>query len=166
MSAVALSVRTAAEPMAFTAGEFWRGALSAWLWFLGLSTLGFLPWLFMALHIVLLYTVPWSIAGMLIGLAPAFGLGRALRRVASVPVHIVVFTVFGAALGVGMTTIALAVMGGGYGGSAVFWLVPIVASVAAVPLGWLRGSRDARRTAGGRVRHPSVDPDAAYEDSL
>ncbi|WP_438352930.1 hypothetical protein [Microbacterium sp. CJ88] len=149
--------------MAFTTGEFLRGALSAWLWFLGLSTAGFGIFFLTALPIVVVYTVPISFAAAILGAAPALGLGWILRRQPSVELHAAAFTVYGFVFGVAATAVTLAVMGGVYAAGAVFWIIPVACSTIAMPLGWARGSRAARRSV-PRIVH--LDPDAEAEGRL
>lgn len=149
------SPRTDAAPMAFTAGEFVRGALYAWGLFLGLSTLAFVP-LFLSMFWLPLYvTLPWSLGALLIGAPIAYVLGRMLLRVHSLVVHVVAFTTFGAAVGVATTALAMAAEWTGlsqpsFTGYAVPMIVVCAAATAAVPLGWwLTASRALRRDESG-----------------
>jgi hypothetical protein len=144
-----LSPRTDAAPMAFTAAEFFRGAIAAWLWFLALSMVVLLPFLSYMFWLSLWYTVPWSLGALAVGSPLAYGLGILLRRVTSVPTHLVAFTVLGA--GIGAATTALALFSQGFDSSsspgAYFWPGALVtaAAAAAVSLGWWHTARRALR---------------------
>jgi len=111
-------LRTTEHPMAFTAWEFIRGALLAWLFFVLLAplavtigmtnpasitaTFAYLP---MILIIAPLYAVPWSAGALLaLGVPLALVLGLLLRGVASVRLHLICFAALGAFVG-GVTTV-------------------------------------------------------------
>ncbi|QEO15833.1 hypothetical protein FLP10_16450 [Agromyces intestinalis] len=114
--------RTPDEPMAFTFGEFTRGAFGAWGWFLLLAVPALLLYLGLsgssglgALPLALifgwpLYVLPASIAALLAGAPPAWLLGWSLRRVGSASAHVVAFGVYGTVLGIAMTWATFAVL--------------------------------------------------------
>jgi hypothetical protein len=101
--------------MAFTAGEFFRGAMSAWLWFLVLSTLGYVPLMYSLLPILVLVTTFVSLLAAVVGSGPAYLIGRALRSVRATAVHVLVFAVYGLVLGVVATAVTPDVAGDGHG---------------------------------------------------
>ncbi|UIN31761.1 hypothetical protein [Microbacterium binotii] len=144
------SPRTNAAPMAFTFREFARGACMAWLWFLLFSTLASAAMLYSGALIALIYAVPWSLAALLIGSPLAYGLGWMLRTAASVPLHLVAFTVFGAVVGIGTTTLAFTapwsdLSGDGMNAVSVPAVAMWIAATIAVPLGWRFTSKRALR---------------------
>lgn len=166
----AASPRTAELPMAFTPREFVRGALMAWAWFLILSTVFFIPLFFVWFWFPAMYTVPFSLAALMIGSIPAYALGLALRGIAAVPVHLAAFTVFGLIVGVATTSVALPLLGMGSStwGEALLSLhslAVILAATVAVPLGWWHTAR--------RALHPSSEaspaqagPDELFEEDV
>ena len=135
--------RTESAPMDFTAEEFIRGALAAWFWFLGISTLVLAPMLLCMVVVVPLYSVPWSLGALIVGSPIAYAIAKSLRKVSSVAVHLVVFGAFGA--GIGLATMWAAGAFSIEEGFATFLSAPHVAMVAsatmAVVLGWRRGAR-------------------------
>lgn len=164
----ALSPRTSAEPMAFTVDEFLRGAIVAWLWFIGLSTI---VWFIVSPAIALVaavFSLPWSIGGLLAFLLPARVLGWSLRRVATVWVHVVAFAVLGVAIGPVMTIVFSSLTSSsGYDSWSMTMIVNLLASACAVPLGWSHAYRRGVRNDQGRTpTRASTDPDAAAEDAL
>ncbi|GAB3155883.1 hypothetical protein GCM10027058_29030 [Microbacterium neimengense] len=125
--------------------------MSAWLWFLLFSTLASTAMLHWGALIALMYAVPWSLAALLIGSPLAYGLGWMLRTAASMPLHLVAFTVFGAAIGVGTTTVAFAapwsdLSGDGMNAVSVPAVAMWIAATVAVPLGWRFTSKRALRS--------------------
>lgn len=134
-------------PMDFSTEEFIRGALAAWLWFLGISTLALAPMLQLMVAIVPLYSVPWSLGALVLGAPIAYVIAKGLRKVSSVAVHLVVFAVFGA--GIGFATMWAASWAAEpfsiEEGFASFLSLPHLVMVAsatiAVVLGWRRGAR-------------------------
>ncbi len=92
--------------MAFTVGELTRGALTASVAYVAMLLLVFLvPAAFerttpgmtvVVLGMVIAYALPITLLAMLLGLAPAYLIGRALRTVRAVWVHLGVFAVYGA----------------------------------------------------------------------
>jgi hypothetical protein len=157
------SPRTAALPMAFTGQEFARGALAAWGWFLALfapvACLHYAVYVvsgptsywsvsstgFAMIPVVLLagycYVVPWSLAGLLVGMPLAYGIGLALRRVQSRTIHLAVFGTLGMIVGAGATTAeafrnssTVATLP-----SEAIWAIPIYAVLASISvlLGWM-----------------------------
>lgn len=145
-----LSPRTDAVPMAFTAGEFIRGALYAWLWFLLFSTLALVPIGGMMSWIALVYTGPWSVGALPLGSPLAYGLGRVLQHNPSVPLHIALFSAFGAFVGIVTTALAVFAPWSGLYGSLnagyTYMIVAVcVSATIAVPLGWWQTARRALR---------------------
>lgn len=133
--------RSHAEPMAFTGIEFFRGAIAAWLWALGLTTLG---WAVVAAGIggiiALIYATPAVTAATVLFAVVAWALGRLLRRVRAIAVHLVLFAALGAAVGAVTTAAFGATLSGvtgtvGHLGS-VTYAVNIACGALAVPLGW------------------------------
>lgn len=150
------SPRTPHKPMAFTAGEFTRGALYAWLWFLLISTLAFVPFLGLASWIALIFTGPWSVGALLLGSPLAFGLGRVLQHNPSMPLHAVIFTGFGALLGISTTALAAFAPWSNLhessdAGFILFYATVSLSASIAVPLGW-------RQTAHRALRRDQTNP--------
>lgn len=159
------SPRTSTEPMAFTRTEFLGGALRAWLWAVALLIAAWTAIIFPGGMIAAIYVLPASVAALVVFVAPAWGLGRALRRVARVRTHVLSFAAFGGVIGACAGLVFRASTG--YSGPffdgflAFFLAVNTVASAAAVALGWWGAARRALRP-----HTPSPDPDAAAEDAL
>ncbi len=159
------SVRSDTEPMAFTRGEFLRGAMSAWLWFLGLDIAA---WMLIYSPsggvVAAMYVIPWSVVGLIVFAAPAWWLARALRHTERPSRHMAAFAVLGAVVGVVVTALFFALSGLPFDPSAaVVYLVNTAAGAAAVTLGWRRGAR--------KVLRPDApceprDADAQVEDTL
>lgn len=115
------SPRTPAQPMAFTAREFWRGALVSCLSFNLLflvvtaviltvasgSLQGFVSILIFVAWFQLVAVVAVSAVATLIGSAAAFGLGLLLRTVTSMRRHLAAF----AALGILVAGAVVAIVG-------------------------------------------------------
>jgi hypothetical protein len=143
------STRTVDAPMSFTPGEFIRGALYAWLWFLLFANAVHIPLFGLWFFYVLYYTLPWSIGALVVGSVPAYLLGTALRRRTSLRLHAGLFTLFGASVGVVTTTLAFTVPWSSlYEGAGVYSLsTALVCACAtiAVPLGWWQTARRALR---------------------
>ncbi|MFB7252379.1 hypothetical protein [Microbacterium sp. NPDC056234] len=156
--------------MSFSRAEFVRGAIAAWLWFLVIHQLALLipatGYGFVALYL----TVPWSFGALMLGSPLAFVIGRALRTERRLWVHEVTFGIFGLAIGVVTTSLAVWLTNDGYLGDFAgwWWLAAIVAASAcpAVVLGWRYGTREIRRAESAQAPRRRVDPDADYEDSL
>ncbi len=128
MSATALplrasrpSPRSEERPMAFTAGEFIRGALAAWGLFVlispfalaGYGTVGSLiltgrsdaEWIVPTLLISPMILVPYSLGALVIGAPLALLLGLSLRRIRRRAVHIACFAGLGALVGAAATIV-------------------------------------------------------------
>ena len=136
--------------MAFTMREFLRGAISAWGWFIVFSTAAHLPIAGFYFWLVLYCTVPWSLGALLVGSLIAYGLGWSLRGIPSVPVHVAMFTLLGAVVGIATTALAVLPPGSALTGlNAEDYRFSIVvvctASTIAVPLGWWQTARRALR---------------------
>lgn len=122
----------------------------AWVWFLVFSTLASTAMFHWGALVALMYAVPWSLAALLIGSPLAYVLGWVMRSAASVPGHLVAFTAFGAAVGIGTTTLAFTAPWSGLSGDGMTAVsVPAVtmwiAATVAVPLGWRFTSKRALR---------------------
>lgn len=150
--------------MAFTGWEFTRGALMAWVWFIvlfapvaglhlvalivpdapgswgatGFSSLGAVPGLVLIAYI---FVAPWSLAGLVVGMPFAYGLGLALRRNDNRVIHVTAFAILGLVVGAVATTAgAMATLPSApVLPSTIVWAIAIYAVVAAVAvaLGWL-----------------------------
>ena len=139
--------RTDSASMDFMTEEFIRGALAAWFWFLGISTLALAPVLTLMVLVVPIYSVPWSLGALLVGSPIAYAIAKGLRNVSSVAVHMIAFGLFGAA--VGIATMWAATWAAGPLSLeeclATFLSLPYLVMVAAasisVLLGWRRGAR-------------------------
>lgn len=145
-----VSPRTDAAPMAFTAREFLRGAISAWGWFIVFSTVAHIPLAGYYFWLVLFFIVPWSLGALLVGSPLAYGLGWGMRGIPSVPVHAAMFALFGAVVAITTTALAVLLPGLSLGGLSVanyaFSITAVcVASAVAVPLGWWQSARRALR---------------------
>lgn len=175
--------RTPEQAMAFTSGEFWRGAWTAWGLFMILllaclivvsiaTGAGFL------LVIVLMYGAlvggSISLLAMLAFSPLAWLIGRWLRKLAVRWVHAVVFTLFGAGVGAAMPLICQLVLGTPTSYPLDAWTLTLIgASATAVGGGWwcaVRRALDSDSPAPHRAIQPGVfgsrrdDPDSAFED--
>lgn len=141
------------QPMTFTGAEFRRGAFAAWLAFMiqlicllvvtAVLNSG-LPWgppqAMIALY--LMYGVPIggavSAAVVLITAPVLLLISRRLVRVRRVSVHIVVYTAFGAFLGLFITAVSVLLTRGDFGYVYSTWFPAMVAAVcaASVVAGW------------------------------
>ncbi|GAA2449266.1 hypothetical protein [Agromyces soli] len=157
------SPRTAERPMAFTFGEFARGAGMAWLAFQlafplvyalivfvgGVvdpsssdplsSSIGFG---FYAVFVTFLYQTPWTLGALVFGGILAWLLGLALQRVPAFGWHLAAFAALGALIGVVASWSAFGALGGG---AFVVQLPAVAVSAAAVAFGWWWTARRALR---------------------
>lgn len=168
----AASVRTEGEPMAFTGGEFMRGALTAAVAYLAIVLLVFLlsamseatqPGMtLIVLTMVLAYGLPIALLAMLVGAGPAYAIGRTLRSVRPVWIHLSVFAAYGA-LVAGATVGVLALTGFPFlsAGGPLGVLLFVAPGMIAVPTGWWHAYRTAIRIERRGRRRPRHDPDAA-----
>lgn len=176
------TLRTPRQPMAFTTDELLRGGMAAWVIFLILLTgataavgidsairYGGGGWLIAVIPIVLLVAAPISGIVMVLGVVLARPIGHAMRRVGSVPLHLVVYSI----LGIAVALLYLTVVSGGrpfallaFSGFGLFSLHPAISAAIAVPAGWWWTARRALREDAGlaRRRGPTVDLDATVED--
>ena len=182
MSTVEASPRTDAEPMAFTADEFLRGTVAAWLWFnvLFAATLAFLALLSLApewgawgpsdVVMLLLFAVPVAliVSGMaaLLCSGAAWALGRLLRRHRSLTLHAACYALLGAVVGALVVTVYLLAARAPWDLTNWFAVVVQACSAGAVALGWGWTVRRSRRLEARRERPARVDRDAAFEDAL
>ena len=175
------SPRTDAEPMAFTADEFLRGAVAAWLWFNLLfdPTLAVVsvmsqspqwgPW-WSGAAMMLLYGAPiaFVVSGLvtLLSCGAAWIVGRMLSRRRSLVLHSACYALLGAAIGTLVVVGYTVAIGASVGEMNPIAVIAIGSSAAAVPLGWGWTVRRSVRIEARRERRPSADVDAEYEDSL
>lgn len=170
MSAVP-SPRTGAEPMAFTGLEFARGTASAGGLAIALTSLAWTAVYFPMMVLSVFYIVPTAIMATVLAAGPAWLLGRALRRVRRLAVHLVLFAALGGAVGL-LTTYAFFVsLNGSAPGSSIVDALPYalngVCGALAVALARHRVARRARRLDAGLTPHAARhDPDAAAEDAV
>lgn len=175
------SPRTDAEPMAFTADEFLRGVVAAWLWFNALfaPTLtiavtftqapGWGPWWSQAV-IVLVYAVPVALVASgvvtLLLCGSAWVLGRRLRRHRSFALHALCYTALGAAIGTLVVVAYTLVVRAPVDLTQPIAAITVGCSAAAVGLGWGSTVRRAIRIEAGHGRHRARrDVDADFEDA-
>lgn len=155
--------RTDAEPMAFTGGEFARGAIVAWGWAMALPFLAWTVIFFPYGFVSIMFVVPTATAATVLFAVVAWWLGHALRRVRRIATHVILFALLGAAIGVAST------VGFNAWDDGTMWadrplyvfIVNAACGAAAVALGWRHTARKALR-----LSRISVDPDAAHEDAL
>lgn len=161
--------RSAAEPMAFTGIEFFRGALAAWLWAMAVTTLAWTAATGgVTVTVVPFVVVPSVTAGVVVFAVLAWGLGRLLRRVRRTAIHALAFAALGAAIGVLTTMGWLA----SWTSSTLDWgpLYPVNAFCGAltVALGWRHAAAGA--LGWSRPRRAPAPPrsavDAATEDEI
>lgn len=134
--------RTPHEPMAFTAREFFRGALAALAWYLTFAMVLHLL-LGTAWAIAMFIAVPTAVIAWAAFLAPAAALGWSLRGAARPGVHMLAFAVFGAIVSLVAVFAGLRVSLG-LGGpdhpisaiDAIIIVPETVAGALAVMLGW------------------------------
>jgi hypothetical protein len=165
-----LSPRTPVEPMAFTRTEFLRGARSAWLWATFLHILAWTLIFFPVGMVSAYYVVPSAVAALVVGVAPAWWLGRLLRRTRPIAAHVVAFAAFGAAIGVATTLafVAIGGMGNLFGDGFPFWMTAVnaVASAAAVVRGWWSTALRALRADGTAPARRSRREQLAGEEDV
>lgn len=189
--------RSASQPMAFTTDELLRGGCATWVIFLillvggsAISTIGseivsshsnLSAGADVASSVSLALFVPLIvglIGGIISAIVMVFGvliarpIGHAMRRVRSIPLHLVVYS----GLGLVVAALYLTVLSGGRPLSVLTYsvtsgtiivLFPGIAAAVAVPLGWWWTARRALREDAGlwiprRLRR--ADPDAALDD--
>lgn len=171
--------------MAFTRDELLRGAIAAWAIFMALlliattllvgassllpgwssSALDAIPLVLGADGIVLVVGGAISATVMALGLPVVRSLATRLRREPRIPVHVLVYTALGAAIGI-LLFIAVHAAVGTF---AITWLDAVIAlpalfSTVAVPLGWGIAVRSALRSDRGIRQRSLPDPDADFED--
>ncbi|WP_102192206.1 hypothetical protein [Microbacterium aurantiacum] len=172
--------------MAFTRDELARGAFSAWGIFMGLM-LGGLIIMFIGSGFQSAPTSGWgsligtalgiglfagiiggviSLLAMALGMPVAWLLGRALRRVAALGIHLLVYSAFGIVIGAAAMWAVSLLFPGGVIENSVGWIVAGSAFVA-VPAGWWLTARSALREDRGwaRRRRSAADRDAEFEDA-
>lgn len=165
------SPRSAEEPMAFSAGELWRGLAFAWCIFMVLL-MGYLlimmiveaattpsgsadasGWLVLLFLVIVASAGAWALGAALLGAPVAWLVGRSLRRVRQVPVHLLVYAAFGAVIAVVAVLILNLDDGALWHEPGFQWFIGAAATLA-VPLAWwftlrlaLRADRRAVATA-------------------
>jgi hypothetical protein len=171
--AAAPSPRTDAEPFAFTRDEFLDGAFAAW--WLSASAVGVIIMAAMPMHIgfagmlaALMATLCVALLGFpaMMLFAPVVWLvGRSMRKVQRMSVHLAVQTAAGLVIGVLSTIAVLSLFG-----AVPFLLggVPLFAAGPAIglPLAWFRAYRRAWRSDAGLLPPSPPDPDAVVEDAI
>ncbi|MGW8483822.1 hypothetical protein ACWGJP_11855 [Microbacterium sp. NPDC055903] len=172
------SPRTAAEPMAFTRDELLSGAVRAWGLFVGLFTLGLLlrlltiggsdlasgMWFVAIVSGYALMIAAGVSAFATAAMVPlVWVLGRALRSVHRLVVHLVVYMALGVLMAVAAYALAQVITDG---------MLDLATSTAlaaaiAIPLGWWLTARAALREdhGGARRARAAQHPDEAFEDS-
>ncbi|MCD2443597.1 hypothetical protein LQ757_15060 [Agromyces sp. SYSU K20354] len=162
-----MRVRTPELPMAFTFGEFARGAGIAWLVFQLVFPLSYpliivvaalmssdpataissawaqaLMWGILGILWSFVFALPWSLGALvLLGGPAAWVLGLTLRRVRSIGVHLVLFAILG--LGVGGLTAWLASSTMSTGAGIPYAVIGAVVTAVSVAYGWHRTARRA-----------------------
>ncbi len=153
------------------------GGLTIWMLAgSGLTTMSFSPmsWWSSLVGTVLLVGIYAGLMGgvisllvMVVGLPFAWLLGRALRKVTTIGVHLLVYSVLGVVVGAGaMWSVSLLFPGGAIQ-NPIGWVVSTAAAVA-VPAGWCLTARSALREDRGLARHrrEAPDADAEFEDTV
>ncbi|MBN9177197.1 MAG: hypothetical protein J0I43_07505 [Microbacterium sp.] len=133
-----VSPRSDADPMAFTGREFFRGAVSAWIWAMSLTTI---VWTVctggIGIAVALPIVVPAASAATVLFAVLAWTLGRALRRVRRVGIHLLLFALLGALVGAATTAgYSLLDAGGLTGFAPMLYVVNVSCGAVAVALGW------------------------------
>jgi len=157
------------EPMAFGLGEFCRGALRAWAWYL--LSVAVVAAAYGSINLVvmaLMWATPISFVATLVWAPVAYAVGRVLRRVRRTSTHVIAFTAVGAVSGaVTMCLFLLAfndLSSADPSGLAFFAPFALTPSVV-VPLAWWRTMRLALRADRDGPPAPRPDPDARAEDA-
>ena len=180
------SPRTVEEPMAFTRDELGRGAFCSWGIFMGLMlgglivmfigsgfqsapTSGWISLIGTALAFGLFAGIIGGVVSLLVmalGMPVAWLLGRALRRVAALGIHLLVYSAFGIVVGAAAMWAVSLFFPGGVIENPVGWIVAASAFVA-VPAGWWFAAHSALREDRGvaQRRRRAPDPDAEFEDN-
>lgn len=163
--------RSLSTPMAFSRGEFVRGAIRAWVCFLCVDLL---VWLFVYFPFGVIYAgiaaPPASGIALVVFATPAWLLGHALRRIPQPALHHASFGAFGVAVGLTSTHVFAMVLSGSTAvdASAIWplYLVNAAAASIAVVVGWRHGARAVLRERRGLPAVERLDPDAAQEDAI
>jgi len=166
----AVSPRTDAEPMAFTGREFFRGAVAAWIRAMILTTFA---WTMCTGGLGIIFATPIVVvaasAATVLFAVLAWALGRALRRVRRIGIHLLLFAVLGALIG-GATTAGYSLSTAGMlgGVTPLLYVVNAICGAAAVALGWRRAASHAlgwseppARPAARPLGHLFTGPDVA-----
>lgn len=130
--------RTDAEPMAFTGLEFFRGAVSAWIRAMLLTSF---VWTVctggIGVAVAVMIVVPTATAATVLCAVLAWALGRALRRVRRIGIHLTLFALLGAAVGAAVSAAySLSSAGVLAGFSPLLYVVNMICGAAAVATGW------------------------------
>lgn len=189
--------RSATQPMAFTSDELLRGGCATWVIFMMMlvgasavssigsaidaSQMSLSPGNDIASTVPLALVFPLIVGifgGIIAAIVMVFGvllarpIGQAMRRVRSIPLHLLVYTGLGLVVAALYLTVIsgghpLAVLTYGISSGTISILFPGIAAAVAVPLGWWWTARRAlREDAGlwGPRRRRRTDLDAAHED--
>lgn len=164
------SPRTDAAPLAFTRGEFLRGAVRAWA---TTSALLVAAWAVVtggAGVVSIFVVVPASLVALVAGAPGAYALGRAMRRVPHVAAHVALFAAYGALVGGAMTLLCLQAVEGFSSPPDIspLYLVNVPVSAAGVAAAWFFTARAALRKDSGMTTESQTveDADARAEDAL
>lgn len=186
------SPRTAKEPMAFTRDELLRGAFCAWGIFMALMLGSLTTWILAAstarsslsttswqcvVGFLLMVGIPAVLVGgvssllvMALGLPVAWSLGRALRRVAALEIHLLVYSALGVVIGAAaVVVLSSSPFPGDVTAEPIGWTVAVAVVVAlpaavAVPAGWWLSARSALRENRWSAKR-GRDADAEFEDA-
>lgn len=159
-----VSPRSPRHPLAFNGDEFLYGVWRAWLLFQCIAPASvFVSVLISAAQgvggaaqvadvvgsafgstlLAGVFGLPTSILAPLIGMLPAYFLGKALRRVRDERIHIAAFAVLGLVIGVGTVVAFTAVVGLGPEQMSHVWILLVLAAGVAVPFGQFAAVRRA-----------------------
>jgi hypothetical protein len=189
--------RSATQPMAFTSDELLRGGCATWVIFMmlligagAISSIGsaidasqknlssgsdIASTVSLALVFLLIVGIFGGIIAaivMVFGVLIARPIGYAMRRVRSIPLHLLVYSGLGLVVAALYLTVIssghpLAVLTYGISSGTIFILFPGIAAAVAVPLGWWWTARRALREDAGLWvprRRRRTEPGATQED--
>lgn len=155
--------------MAFTGAEFFRGAVSAWVWSMLLTVLVWTVCTGGIGFVAVVFVVPTATVATVVCAVLAWGLGRSLRRIRLVSIHILAFAVLGALVGCAATTAWILTDRGAFGMSETLYPINGLCGAAAVILGWHSAARHALGWS-SPLRRPAsrshAELDTAIDDGL